>query len=351
MEFPTRRTMPPMTSGSTVVRSSTSAAGLASDLVADARRDRLVERDRARDLDRQEPVGLPPQAVDLAPDAEDHRHPVVLHEELEEVADRLVLAGDGAVEPGLLLLRREVRGEEEGLELAALLQRVGEPAELLADPVGRAALLGDLEERSRVDLGDLLHGLAASLPAGERREVELRQRLVDEAALVLLRQRAARHLLRGGDGEVGDLAADLGDRAPGLGLDVAAGLLEQLLAAAAGLLRRLALVDLGGLARADDDVVRLRARLAEALAVLLEELPGLRARALGRLDGLLDGPLALLQRRGDLRPRVLAQDEERDEERRAASRSSARRSGSRGSCCSPPRPPASGRVVSAAVID
>ena len=327
MEFPTRRTMPPMTSGSTVVRSSTSrpvwrpisspmraeiASSSATALVISTGRSRLASRHRRSTSRRTRKT---------------HRHPVVLHEELEEVADRLVLAGHGTVEPGLLLLRREVRGEEEGLELAALLQRVGEPAELLADPVGRAALLGDLEERSRVDLGDLLHGLAASLPAGERREVELGQRLVDESALVLLRQRAARHLLGGGDGEVGDLTADLGDRAPGLGLDVAAGLLEQLLAAAAGLLRRLALVDLGGLAGADDDVVRLRARLAEALAVLLEELPGLRARALGRLDRLLDGPLALVQRRGDLRPRVLAQDEERDEERRAASRSSARRSG------------------------
>ena len=58
-------------------------------------------------------------------------------------------------------------------------------------------------------------------------------------------QRLARHLLGREDRQVGDLVADLLDRAPGLGLDVAAGLLEQLLPLAASGLERLALVLLG----------------------------------------------------------------------------------------------------------
>ena len=56
---------------------------------------------------------------------------------------------------------------------------------------------------------------------------------------------------------------------------------------------------LAGLARAGDDVVGLAARLGEPLAVLLEQLLGLLADALGGLDRLLDRLLALVQRLGD----------------------------------------------------
>ena len=83
-------------------------------------------------------------------------------------------------------------------------------------------------------------------------------------------------LLGRDDGQVGDLAADLADRAAGLLLDVAARVVEHLLAR---LLRVHAGVVLGlvrGLARAGDDLVGLLARLTQALAVLVQDLVGLR---------------------------------------------------------------------------
>src|SRR5690606_10712211 len=73
------------------------------------------------------------------------------------------------------------------------------------------------------------------LPA-EAREVELAEGLLDEAALVVLAERLPRHLLRRLDGEVGDLLADLLDRAAGLHLDVTAGLGDELLALLAAFL-------------------------------------------------------------------------------------------------------------------
>src|SRR5215218_4201698 len=125
--------------------------------------------------------------------------------------------------------------------------------------------------------------LVAPLPT-QGREVELVEGLLDQAALVALVERLARHLLGGPDGEVGDLLADLLDRAAGLGLDVAAGLLEHLVALGLGLGEHLALVRLTGLARAGDDVVGLVTRGGQPLAVLLEQLGGLAADALRRLD-------------------------------------------------------------------
>src|SRR5215217_5741759 len=143
--------------------------------------------------------------------------------------------------------------------------------------------------------------LVPALPAAQRREVELLEGLLDQALLVVLVERLAGHLLGRHDREVGDLVADLLDRAPGLGVDVAPGLLHELLALQLGLLERLALVDLAGLARAGDDLVGLRPGLAETLAVLLQDLPRLRARALGDVDRLLDRALALVERLGDRR--------------------------------------------------
>ena len=64
-----------------------------------------------------------------------------------------------------------------------------------------------------------------------------------------------------------------------------------------------------------DDVVRLLARLAQPLAVLLEELVGLLARALGGVDRLRDRVRALLERLLDPREGEPLEDEEADQER------------------------------------
>src|ERR671921_2067624 len=107
----------------------------------------------------------------------------------------------------------------------------------------------------------------SALLAREGREVQLGDGLVHQAALVLGGQRLARDLLGREDREVGDLGADLLDRAAGLGLDVLARLLEQLLAALLALDDEVGLGLLAGLARAGDDVVRLLAGGGQALAV------------------------------------------------------------------------------------
>ena len=59
----------------------------------------------------------------------------------------------------LLLGGGEVRREEEQLQLAVLFQRVGELTELLAQLLHLALLLGHLEQRATVYLGQLLHQL------------------------------------------------------------------------------------------------------------------------------------------------------------------------------------------------
>src|SRR5439155_1573877 len=87
------------------------AAGLLADGVDDALDGRGVERDGRGGDYRQELVLTLPEAVELAADAEDRRHPVLLDEQGEEVRDRLAGADDGACERVLLLLGREVRRE------------------------------------------------------------------------------------------------------------------------------------------------------------------------------------------------------------------------------------------------
>ncbi len=52
---------------------------------------------------------------------------------------------------------------------------------------------------------------------------------------------------------------------------------------------------LAGLAGAGDDLVGLPARVREALPVLLQQLVGLAARALRRVDRVLEGALAAIQ--------------------------------------------------------
>ncbi len=213
-------------------------------------------------------------------------------------------------------LRREVGREEEHGQLAVLVQRVGELAELLAQLVQPAALAGDLEQRAAVDLGELLHQLlwAPPAPGGQAGEVEFAERLLHEAPLVGVVERLARDLLGGHDREVGDLAADVVERALGGGVDVALGALgrlgEDLLPAVAGLV----LVRLGRLARALDDLLRLGPGLLQALAVFGEQLVGLGARALGRVDRLVDAARRVRRALADAREDGLDEDVERDRE-------------------------------------
>src|SRR6478735_5886091 len=70
----------------------------------------------------------------------------------------------------------------------------------------------------------------------ELREVELADRLVDQPAVVGVGERLPGHLRRGDQRQVGDLRADLLERAARLGLDLAVGLLHPPLPVDLGLL-------------------------------------------------------------------------------------------------------------------
>src|SRR5579875_815450 len=170
-------------------------AGLLADPLAEALDRLLIELDRAGDGHRQQLVALVVERLEVGPDPEDHGHPVALDERLQEVHDERIGSLHGPAQPVLLLLRGEVRRKEEHGQLAVLVQRVGELAELLPDRVELVLLRGDLEEGAGVYLGDLFHvrfrfraspgcalpGLA--LASTEDAEVEVAQGLLHEAAL------------------------------------------------------------------------------------------------------------------------------------------------------------------------
>ena len=180
--------------------------------------------------------------------------------------------------------------------VAVLVERLGELAQLVVDAVEHVVLLRDLEQRAGVDLGDLLHALVA-VPFRRRRrqlgEVDLRQRLLDEAAVVLRVERLAGDLLGGGDRQVRDLPAELVERAAGLVLDVAARLasISSRCFEASAFVSSLSV--LGRLARPRDDVLGLLARLTQPRAVLLEQLVGL---LLGPLADSIDSSIAMRRR-------------------------------------------------------
>src|SRR5215204_3694743 len=144
------------------------AARLLGDPIADVADRLLVELDRGGHGDRQQPVVMLPQAVVPAPDPEDRRHAVVLEQQLQEVEEDRLGAVDRPVQPLLLLLRGEVRREEEHLQLPVAVERVCELAELLAHDVELVLLERGLEEGAGVDDGDLLHRASAPLPTGRR---------------------------------------------------------------------------------------------------------------------------------------------------------------------------------------
>ena len=84
--------------------------------------------------------------------------------------------------------------------------------------------------------------------------------------------------------EVGDLGADLLERALRLGLDLLARLLEPALALGLGLLLRALDLRVGDLARLREDRPRHRPSPGRSAAVLLEQLAGLVAGVVGLLD-------------------------------------------------------------------
>src|SRR4051812_33635779 len=133
------------------------ATRLLLDLPADLLHDVLVELHRARHGHRQQLSLFSVESVERAADAEQRRHPVPLGEQLEEAHEVLVGPLDQLGDAVLLLLRREVRREEEHLQLAVRVELVRELPELVVQVVEHVLLLSDLEQGARVDLSELLH--------------------------------------------------------------------------------------------------------------------------------------------------------------------------------------------------
>src|SRR3954453_22031274 len=92
--------------------------GLALDLFAALSHPPRPQRDRAGDGHVDAPVLLLPELVQLAADAEDLRHPLLLDQQLEEVEQLRIGVADGALQARHLLGRGEVGAEEEDLKLA-----------------------------------------------------------------------------------------------------------------------------------------------------------------------------------------------------------------------------------------
>src|SRR3954453_934661 len=139
------------------------APGLLLDAPADLLDQARVELRGAGHRDRQQLVLLCPGPVKDPPDPEQDRHAVPLGEQLEEVEEALVGVAHDPPDAHLLLLAREVGGEQEHLQVAIGVERVGALPPLVVQAVEDVVVLGRLEQRARVDLGDLLHGLVLAL--------------------------------------------------------------------------------------------------------------------------------------------------------------------------------------------
>jgi len=145
-------------------------------------------------------------------------------------------------------------------------------------------------------------------------EVELADRLVDQAALILVVERLAGDLLGRDEAQLGDLGADRLERAPRLGFDLALRLLESPLSVGLGLLLDPLLHRLTDLAGLAEDLLRLRPGLADQLAVLFEQLAGFVARLVGFLERAADALATLVDHLLDRAEGIPLEDEEDDQE-------------------------------------
>ena len=105
----------------------------------------------------------------------------------------------------------------------------------------------------------------------QAREVEARDRLFDQLLVALRVERPPDDSRGRLEREVGDLGADLLERARGLGRDLLARLLEPTLPLGLGLLAHPLLHRLAGLARLGQDRLALAPCLGDQLLVLLEQ--------------------------------------------------------------------------------
>ena len=174
---------------------------------------------------------------------------------------------------------------EERRQLGRRLHGVGELAEVAMDRVD-ATLPARRPRRGHVRRGARRRPRALASPPLEGGEVEALDRLVDQAALIGGVEHLADDALGRLEREVGDLAADLVDRARRLGVDLLARVLEPPLPLDLGLVLRPLDLGVGDLAGLGQDLRRLGPGLGEDGAVLLEQLARLVAGGVGLVDRL-----------------------------------------------------------------
>ena len=112
-------------------------------------------------------------------------------------------------------------------------------------------------------------------------QVDLVDSFLDQAQLVFSGQALARHLLGGGDGEIGHLFPDLLERLGGVALDLLAGLGQSGLGLDSRLLQDLRFAGLAQLARPLQDGLGLLPGLGQLVLVVGQQLLGFVAQLLG----------------------------------------------------------------------
>ena len=308
---PTWRTIPPIRAGSTLRVASTERP---EDFSIFFRIDvGLVvgELVRRRQLDGQPLLLGRDERFELAVDLVDLRRPPLLGEQGRKLRISSSAPPRISSSAAVRSSRVELRVREHAAQLGHLLDRGDEVAELAR---GRPRAASAPSPPRRATARTCGAATATSSLALQRREVEVADRVLDQLAVVVAVEHLAGHLRGRDERELGDLGADLLERADRLGLDLLARLLEPALPVGLDLLLGALALRLGDLARLGEDLPRLALGLADQLLVLLEQPAGLGARVLRLLDRGADALAALVDRLLDRAERELPQDEERDRE-------------------------------------
>ena len=233
--FPTCSTRPPSTSGSTLLESSTLRPVCSSIRLPMSLTSVVVELDRARDAHRQQLVLLGPErrrscgGCGTAPASGGARRAARGSSRSARRRPPRACRCPPSSPARRSRARRRTPGGRGSRSSAS-----ANCAQLVVDAVERV-VLDRRPRRGRASRPRRSLPPSPSLPvAGERREVDLVERLLDQAAVVVVVERLAGDLLGGHHRQVGDLLADLVERPAGLRLDVLARGLHQLLAVLLG---------------------------------------------------------------------------------------------------------------------
>ena len=219
------------------------------------------------------------------------------------------------LQPVLLLLGGEVGREEEHLQLAGLVERVGELAELLADLVELVLLLRDLEQRAGVDGGDLLHGASRR----SDRPDSAAKSSSDSASSTSRFWSSSVSVLRVTFSVASTVRSATSLRISWIARRVSCSMSRRVCAIISSRLRLASATTSASLFSA---VLRARATISSAWPrascsrsrYSASSLSASLARALGGVDRLLDRLLALVQRLRDAREGELAEDVHREAE-------------------------------------